>query len=451
LNDSTIVALATSPGPGAIGVIRMSGEDSVAICERVFRGKRLPSQAADRSVVLGEITAADGSPIDQVLVLVMRGPRSLTGEDVVEISCHGGRLAPRLVLRRLIEEGAEPAEAGEFTKRAFLNGKMDLAQAEAVADIVRAGSERALRAAVRQLQGGLSLRFESLEQEILGIVAAVEADIDFPEEEDVARMDPAGLAALLDGPVSKLEELLATHEQGRHLRQGLDVAIVGKPNVGKSSIFNRLVDEERVITSPEPGTTRDVVDGLLSVDGLEIRLHDTAGVKVGVGVIEEAAVGRSRRAMSSADLALVVVDASCPLSEEDREILSETASRPRLLIANKTDLPLQADAGELGEAIRLSALKGWGLADLLERLREFTHNGQHDLDCEVLISERHAACIRQALAGLQRAGEAARERLPLELAASDLRYALDSLGEITGRKVGEGILDGIFSRFCIGK
>jgi tRNA modification GTPase len=429
----------------------MSGEASLEICERVFRGKVPPSRAADRTAILGEITAADSSAIDQVLVLVMRAPRSLTGEDIVEISCHGGRLVPRLVLRRLIEAGAEPAERGEFTRRAFMNGKLDLAQAEAVADIVQAGSEKALKAAVRQLKGGLSERLGDLEGDLFDTLTQVEANIDFPDEEDIADPGPAALAARLEGAVKKLEALLAAHEQGKHLRQGVDVAIVGRPNVGKSSIFNRLVGEDRVITSEEPGTTRDVVDGLLSLDGIMVRLHDTAGVKVGRGLVEDEAVARALRTMEGADLALVVLDASRPVTAEDREILGQVASRPHLVVANKTDLPSRADLGEVVEAVRVSALKGWGLPELLEGLRAFARNGLDELDRDIVVSERHAACIRGSLEHVRRAAVAVGDGLPIEFAASDIRHALDCLGEVTGRKISAGVLDEIFSRFCIGK
>lgn len=451
MNGSTIVALATSPGPGAISVIRLSGEASLAICDKIFRGKTPVSQAADRSAVLGEIVDADGSPIDQVMLLVMRAPRSLTGEDVVEINCHGGRLAPRLVMRRLIEEGAEPARPGEFTQRAFLNGKMDLAQAEAVIDIVRAGSEKALKAAVRQLKGDLSKRFEEIEHNVFETLTGIEANIDFADEEGITVLAREELADRLKASIARMEELLEVHEQGKHIKQGLDVVIVGKPNVGKSSIFNRLVGEDRVITSEVPGTTRDVVDGLVSVNGALLRLHDTAGVGVGTGAIEREAIERTRRMLGDADLAVVVVDASRPLSEEDREVLGGVADKPHLVVANKSDLPPQAALGEFGGAMKLSALEGWGVPDLVAGLREFAHRSLGDLDCEVLVSERHAACVRGSLAGLRQAANAVSEGLPLEFPASDIRHALDCLGEVTGRKIARCVLDEIFSRFCIGK
>jgi tRNA modification GTPase len=452
LNHSTVVALATSPGPGAISVIRMSGEASLAICDEVFRGRILPSRAADRSAILGEVVGADGSPIDQVIMLVMRAPRSFTGEDMAEISCHGGHLAPKLVLRRLVEAGAEVAGPGEFTKRAFLNGKMDLVQAEAVVDIVQADSEKALKAAVRQLGGDLSKRFASLECDLFETLTRVEANIDFHDEEDIGLLSREELTDRLDTAIAKMEEVLTAHEQGRHIKQGFDVVIVGRPNVGKSSLFNRLLGEDRAITSSEPGTTRDIVDGLVSLNGFMLRLHDTAGLGAGVlGEIEREAAGRARRQLGGADLALIVVDASRPLSGEDMEVLSEVARGPHLIIANKTDLPEQACLDGLGKAVRVSALKGWGMAGLLESLRGFAHERIGDLDCEVLVSERHAACVRKALAGLRQAREAVGEGLSIEFPATDMKHALDCIGEVTGRKIARDVLDEIFSRFCIGK
>jgi tRNA modification GTPase len=423
----------------------------LAVCDKVFRGRVKPSLAAERTAVLGEIVARDGSSIDQVMLLVMRAPRSLTGEDVVEISCHGGHMAPRLVLRRLVEEGAEPAGPGEFTKRAFLNGKMDLAQAEAVADIIRAGSDKALKAAVRQLKGDLSRRIEEIEGSIFETLARVEANIDFADEEGVGLLGREDLSDRLQSSIGRMEEVLQLHEKGRHIKQGLDVVIVGKPNVGKSSLFNRLVGEDRVITSEEPGTTRDVVDGLLSINGVVLRLHDTAGLGAGNGPVTREAMVRTRRQLGDADLALIVLDASCPLSEDDLDVLGDVAGTPKLMVANKSDLPEQACLDEFGETLRISALKGWGMPDLLAGLRRFADCKLGDLDCEVLVSERHAACLRKSLEGLRQALGAVGEGLPFEFPASDIRHALDCLGEVTGRRIARHVLDEIFSRFCIGK
>jgi tRNA modification GTPase len=460
LTEDTVAALATAPGEGAISCIRISGPEALSVCDGIFRGKQLPSEARDRSVLLGDINDGRGNAIDQVLLTIMRGPGSFTGEDVVEITCHGGHIAPSLVLRRLLEMGIRPADPGEFTKRAFLNGKMDLAQAEAVCEIVRASSERAHRVALRQLKGDLSGRLESLENRLLEFLTLIEANIDFPDE-DVESIDMDLIKRGLGEACEDLESLLEAHRRGRHLKKGLDMVIVGKPNVGKSSIFNRLVEKDRVIVSECPGTTRDVVDGLARVNGLMLRVHDTAGVRHASDPIEEEAVRRTREAVRRADLSLVVIDSSCPISGEDREILAEAAARPCLVAANKTDLPVKADLAGLGpaencvpaagEPVRISALKGWGFDELIDSVKKLAHTGTGTLNYEIIVSERHAADLRTALENLSRARRAASENIPPEFIASDLRHALDCLGEVTGRQVSAQVLDEIFSRFCIGK
>jgi tRNA modification GTPase len=450
VTEDTIAALATSPGPSAVGMVRMSGLEAVAICDRVFRGKISPAQAADRTVILGEIVSSDGSPIDQVLVVVMRRPRSLTGEDVAEITCHGGNLAPRLVLRRLIEAGARAAEPGEFTKRAFLNGKMDLAQAEAVAEIVHASSEKALEVAVRQLKGELSDRCSGIEESLLNWLAAIEADIDFVEDE-IEPVDRSALDRDLARVGRDVAGLAASYEQGRYIKDGIDVTIVGKPNVGKSSLFNRLVGHDRVIVSTSPGTTRDVVDGLVRVNGVILRLHDTAGVRDGVGSIEAEALRRTRQAIDEADIALVVLDVSTPLTDEDLSIIGEVASKAHIVALNKTDLPKRAATDGFEGALDVSALQGWGFPDLVEHLRLLAEAKVEHLNYEVIVSERHVACLRRAREAVERAGRALGEGLSLEFVASDLRTALDAVGGITGRNVSSEVLDRIFSRFCIGK
>jgi tRNA modification GTPase len=454
MESDTVAAVATAPGMGALAVVRMSGRRALAIADAVFQGKVAPSSARDRSILSGEVVGRDGSALDQVLVLVMRGPASATGEDVVEITCHGGLLVPRMVLRRLVEEGARPAEPGEFTRRAFLNGKIDLAQAEAVEEIVRASSERALRAAMGQLKGGLSREIGSLEDDILRQLVLVEADLEFPEEE-VDRIDSARLGAELRLCRQRLEALVASQERGKYLRQGLTVAIVGKPNVGKSSLFNRLVGKDRVIVSDVPGTTRDVVDALVGVDGVVLRIQDTAGLRRGTDSLEKEAVRRTGEAVAEADLAVVVWEAGRAPTDEDLEILEEVAGKPRVVVVNKVDLApaqtadVEISAGE--RALKVSALKGWGVADLLAELAAAARERVGDADYQIIANERHAASLTKALEALGRGGRAVADGLPPELVASDLRWALDCLGEVTGRKATSGILDAIFSRFCIGK
>jgi tRNA modification GTPase len=436
---------------GAVSLIRMSGPDAIKIADTVFRGRTQPSRARDRSVLLGEVVRDDGSPIDQVLVVLMRAPRSLTGEDTVEINCHGGNIAPRLVLRRLIEAGARPAVPGEFTKRAFLNGKMDLAQAEAVSEIVHATSEKALKVAIRQLRGELSGTFAKLEQGLLDWLTVMEANIEFGDEEDIAPVDRTQLALDLEGIGAEFEGLLTAYEQGKYVKEGLDVVIVGRANVGKSSIFNRLIGQDRVIVSEVPGTTRDVVDGLVGVNGMMLRLHDTAGTGGPAGPVEAEAERRTGHEISQADIALVVLDTSEPLSGQDFGIITGMKGKPHLIVANKTDLPQKANLDGIAGPIRVSALRDWGMADLLEGLRQAAHLKVGDLEYEIIVSERHAACVSKAYEAVLRARTSLRNGIPLEFTASDIRSALDHLSGVTGRNVGSAVLDEIFSRFCIGK
>ena len=338
MEDDTIVALATPQGIGALAVVRLSGEDAVAITDRVWRSKVPLRAAPDRTAALGDVTSKDGRALDQVVALVMRGPASATGEDVVEMTCHGGLVAPRLVLRRLVEEGARPAEPGEFTRRAFLNHKIDLAQAEAVEEVVQgkqresppSGGAAARGRPVARGSGSSRTRWSSNWR-------AIEANIDFVDDE-VDPVDGPELAKALEAAAADVKGLLGAHDGGRYLREGLKMVIVGRPNVGKSSLFNRLLGRDRVIVSEIPGTTRDVVDGLVGVDGVVLRVHDTAGVKLPTDGLEEEAVRRTRLAIAEADLAVVMVDARDPLNEEDLGILEEVAGTTSIVVANKMDL-----------------------------------------------------------------------------------------------------------------
>jgi tRNA modification GTPase len=448
--SDTIAAISTAVGPGAVSVVRLSGPDALCISDKVFRGRERPSEALHKSVLLGEIAGSDDHTIDQVLLLIMRSPNSYTGEDLAEITCHGGIAAPRLVLRRLVEEGARLAEPGEFTKRAFLNGKMDLAQAEAVGELVQALSEKALRVAVRQLKGGLSSKIAATEAALLDQLALVEANIDFPEDE-VETVDRPDLGGRLGRIGQGLGSLLSSHARGRFIKDGIDAVIVGKPNVGKSSLFNRLVGEDRVIVSDIPGTTRDVVDAAVPVDGLMLNLHDTAGVLEARDSVEAAAVERTRASLDESDIVLVVMDATAPPDEADAEIIKQSDGKRRMIVFNKIDLD---DVDEhLGEdrEVRVSALEGWGVEDLLRELRSISEDMVGDLADEIVTNERHAICLNEALEAVERAQIALIDKLPLELVASDLRAALLGLGKITGSNASENLLDEIFSRFCIGK
>jgi tRNA modification GTPase len=448
--SDTIAAISTPVGPGALSVVRLSGPAALSVSDAVFRGRDLPSRSHHKSILLGEIVGADGSVLDQVLLLIMRSPNSYTGEDMVEITCHGGLAAPKLVLGRLLTEGARPADPGEFTKRAFLNGKLDLAQAEAVSELVQAKSEKALRVAMRQLKGELSSRIGRTEEAVADMLALIEANIDFPEEE-IEPVDRSRLGGDLGRIGRGLGDLLSTHSRGRFIKNGIDAVIVGKPNVGKSSLFNSLVGRNRVIVSEVPGTTRDVVDSTVPVDGLLLNLHDTAGVVCARDSLEAEAVERTRAALDDSDIVLVVLDASSPPGPVDREIMERAAGKPRMIVFNKVDLG-DMDGHLEGDAeVRVSALRGWGIDDLLAQLRSISEHMVGDLADEIVTNERHALCLREALEAVERAGGALLQDSSLELVASDLRTALLGLGRITGSNASEDLLNRIFSRFCIGK
>ncbi|MFH1681473.1 MAG: tRNA uridine-5-carboxymethylaminomethyl(34) synthesis GTPase MnmE, partial [Candidatus Eisenbacteria bacterium] len=448
----TVVAAATPPGVGALAVVRVSGPAAIPIADRVFRGRVRPSDAPARTVLLGEAVEEDGSAIDELLLVCFRAPHSYTGEDSVEISCHGGPYLVRRLVGRLVEAGARLAEPGEFTRRAFRNGRIDLAQAEAVADLVRARTEGAARSALAQLRGGVSGRVGALRGTLLDLLAEIEADLDFAPEEGVPRYDPAGAAEVLESAGAELEALAREGERGRIVREGVRTVIVGRPNSGKSTLFNALLQEDRAIVSPEPGTTRDLLEGEMEAGGLLFRLFDTAGMRQGARGVEEEGVRRARKRQEEADLLLVTVDRSGLLTNGDRELLGATAERKRILVLTKGDLPDRAgeERAEMEGAIVVSALRGEGIAALREEMLGRAGEGsarEADGDAAVA-SARHIEALRAAGEAVGRGRNVVAEG---ELLAEDLRDAVARLAEITGEGAGDELLDRIFSRFCIGK
>ncbi len=453
--NDTIAAISTPLGEGGLAVVRLSGPRALAIADTCFapsgRQAPKPSAAASHTLHLGRITLA-GRVVDEVLLAVMRAPRTYTREDVVEISCHGGLLPAKLVLDAVLAAGARTAEPGEFTKRAFLNGRLDLAQAEAVADLIHSRTELALRAAHEQLAGALSQRVRALRDQLMHVLAHVEAQLDFPDE-DIAPETEARLLEHLDDAQEVIRKLLLTAPEGQLLRRGVRAAIVGRPNVGKSSLLNQLLGRDRAIVSPLPGTTRDTIEESANIRGLPIVFIDTAGLRESDDELEREGMRRSRAALDQAELIVHVLDASAPLAAADQRDLAGLASRKRIVVLNKCDLPLAFPADALpADTIRVSCLTGAGIEPLKDRFRDLLWTGQlHVGTDQVTINARHEDALRRAAAALEPARQALRAGVPLDLVALDLRTAVNAVGEIVGQTATEDLLDSIFRQFCIGK
>lgn len=473
----TIAAIATPPGVGGLGIVRISGPVAFAVGMAIFQPARAdPGGDPPPSHLLSYGHVVDPSPpgevIDEVLAAFMRAPRTYTREDVVEISAHGGALVLRRILELALAAGARAARPGEMTQRAFLNGRLDLAQAEAVMALIGAESDAALRLALRQLQGELSERVRAARTATLGALARIEASIDFPEEE-VPAPDPAGLAALLATARGEVERLLAGAERGRILREGVRVAIVGRPNVGKSSLLNRLLGVERAIVTPVAGTTRDTVEERATIAGVALHLVDTAGLTPTDDPVERAGVERAREAARAADLLLFVLDGSAPLGALDHHAAAalralgdeadEAASaegdtqHPLILVLNKADLPhvlAKAAAQALwpgAPVVRTSTLTREGIASVEAAIGEVVAGGRAPIPDALVASARHRDALRRGAEHLAAADETLARGLPLDFLAIDLRAALDALGEITGETATGDLLDRIFAEFCIGK
>jgi tRNA modification GTPase len=443
---ATIAAVSTPPGEGAIALVRLSGPQAIAVADKIFRGKQKPSEAATHLQQFGEIVEGD-RVLDQVMLSVHRAPSSYTGEDVVEISCHGGVLVTARVWETCLQAGARAARPGEFTERAFLHGKMDLTQAEAVIDLIRAQTDLALRSAAEQLEGRLGEKITRLREDLISLIAHLEACIDFPEE-DIEPDVGADFLARLDQIRAQIDVLLATANQGRIFREGVRVVIYGATNVGKSSLLNRLLGFPRAIVSEVPGTTRDTIEEMVNLRGIALRLTDTAGLRSTTSdAIEEEGIARTERSLSQADLVLHVMDASAP--EPDR-VENPPAHVATIALLNKSDLPEHED-WKNSNALRISCLTENGLAGLDEAILAKVSEHRWDVPSAVAINLRHRDCLRRALAACDEARQALQQNLAPELVAVDLRGALQAVGEIVGQTDTEQILDTLFATFCIGK
>ncbi len=452
--DDTIAAIATALQPSGLGVIRVSGPEAVSGVSARFRGPAL-EQVASHKLVHGWMVDASGAPVDEVLVAVMRAPRSYTGETVVEIQGHGSVLTLQALLQALLEQGIRLAEPGEFTRRAFLNGRLDLTQVEAVSDLIHAQSESGRKVAARQLKGKLFEAIDHIREQVAQVTALVEASIEFPEE-DTVFTHKADCLARLDRALEWLDRMLASADQGRRMRDGLTLALIGLPNVGKSSLMNALLREQRAIVTEIPGTTRDSIEERLQIRGLAFQLVDTAGIRATGDAIEQEGIRRSRKAWQHADLTLLLLDASSALEAESQALLQEADPARTLVVGNKIDLsaggPRWGDAVSGFETVLISAKTGEGVEWLESRLARMAMNGEIRTEEEVWITNlRQQQAAQQAQQALQHARSGLLEEVGEECLSVDLHHALRALGSVVGETTADELLGRIFAEFCIGK
>ncbi|EGH2218589.1 tRNA uridine-5-carboxymethylaminomethyl(34) synthesis GTPase MnmE [Listeria monocytogenes] len=453
----TIAAISTPPGEGAIAIIRLSGPEAIQIADRIFYAKNSLSEAESHTIHYGHIKE-DGEVIEEVMVTVMRAPRTFTREDVVEINAHGGIVSVNRVLQLLLRNGANLAEPGEFTKRAFLNGRIDLSQAEAVMDLIRAKTDRAMGVAIRQMDGNLSRLIRNLRQEILDALAQVEVNIDYPEYDDVEEMTQRMLLEKTELVRASVEQLLQTASQGKILREGLATAIIGRPNVGKSSLLNQLIQEEKAIVTDIAGTTRDIIEEYVNVRGVPLRLIDTAGIRETEDIVEKIGVERSRKALADADFILLVLNQNEELTVEDEALFEAAAGHNHVVVLNKTDLETKLDINRVRELagenpiVSTSLVNDEGLEALEEAIKTLFFAGDIDAgDATYVSNVRHIALLHQALEALNGVTTGIQLGMPVDIVQIDMTRAWDLLGEITGDSVQDELLDQLFNQFCLGK
>ena len=450
----TIAAISTPLGEGAIGIVRLSGTDSFAIAQRIFKGKDLAS-VASHTLNYGHIVDPDKNEIlDEVMVGAMRSPKTFTREDIIEINTHGGIAVTNEILQLVIREGARLAEPGEFTKRAFLNGRVDLTQAEAVMDIIRAKTDKAMNIAVKQLDGSLSDLINNTRQDILNTLAQVEVNIDYPEYDDVEEATTEIIREKTSEFEALLTNLLKTARRGKILREGISTAIIGRPNVGKSSLLNNLLREEKAIVTDIEGTTRDVIEEYVNINGVPLKLVDTAGIRETEDIVEQIGVERSKKALKEADLVLLVLNASEPLTDQDRQLLEISQDSNRIILLNKVDLPEKIEIDQLPEDhIKISVLKNQNIDQIEDRINAlfFENAGLVEQDATYLSNARHISLIEKAVESLQAVNEGLALGMPVDLLQVDLTRTWEILGEITGDAAPDELITQLFSQFCLGK
>lgn len=456
--DDTIAAIATAQGLGAIGIVRVSGREAISIADRIFRaaGKKSLSKAESHTILFGHVVDPDGNVLDEVLVSLFRSPKSYTAEDMVEINAHGGGRVLQNILNLVLSLGARRAEPGEFTRRAFLNGRIDLAQAEAVLDLICSKTNRSVEAALRQLDGKLSGEIKQIKDALMLLYAHLEAYLDFPNEH-LEVYSNAEFQNRFEAAARKLGELISSYTRGQILREGVLTVIVGRPNVGKSSLLNALLERDRAIVSEIPGTTRDVLEEAISIDGFWVRLVDTAGLGQGRDLLDEAAMERTRRYLRDGDVLLWVLDAGEGFVEEDRKIFEQFGGKKVIPIVNKCDLAQKKDFNGIKKCLEsasllfLSAKTGEGIEDLQKKIGSLILESDFHSESAVVTHERHKQALETALEALRRSQAAFLRGESLEFVILDLKTALDALRELVGEIYSEDLLDVVFAEFCIGK
>ena len=458
MTGDTIAAIATAMSASGIGIIRISGDDSMEIISKVYRskgGKKKIKEAESHTIHYGFIYDND-TMIDEVLVMIMKGPRSYTGEDTVEIDCHGGVLAMKKVLEAVIHAGARPAEPGEFTKRAFLNGRIDLSQAEAVIDVIQAKNEYALKSSLSQLKGSVLTSIKEIRSSILYHIAYIESALDDPEHISLDGYSEK-LAQTVEEEKKKIRRLADSFDEGKMIREGIRTVILGKPNAGKSSLLNLLLGEDRAIVTDIAGTTRDVLEEYINLHGITLKIADTAGIRQTEDIVEKIGVSKAKEMAADADLILYVVDSSVPLDENDEEIIKILQEKKTIVLYSKTDLESAIDIEDLKSRINqpvipISAKEETGITDLEEKIREMFFSGEIDFNDEVYITnERHRQELLKAQESLSLVENSIESGMPEDFYSIDLTDAYESLGRILGESLGEDLVNEIFSKFCMGK
>ena len=456
--DDTIAAISTAQGTGGIGIIRVSGDKAFEIVGRLFKGKRSLDEIKSHTVSYGKIiNPKNGETIDEVLVTKMKKPNTFTRENVVEINCHGGTVVVKRIMEQVISEGARPAEPGEFTKRAFLNGRIDLSQAEAVIDLINARTGESSRAAVAQLEGKLSRKLKDARAKLIELIAHIEVTVDYPEEdiEEITGQEVYSSLRIID---EKLQETLKSFEKGRIIREGIAAVIVGRPNVGKSSLLNELAGKSKAIVTDIPGTTMDIIEEYINIKGIPVRIIDTAGIRETEDVVEKIGVEMAKKAVEAADLVILMLDASQGIGLDDLEILNNSENKKIIILLNKIDIVDDVVVKELEERlkghtlIKTSVKQEIGIEDLEEHIAKMFLKGEINNENDVLVTNvRHKDLLEKALKSIREAMDAHEGGMPLDCITIDIKNAAEYLGRITGESVSEEVMHQIFSRFCIGK